>query len=186
MEIYFITGNNNKFKKIANYIHGLKKMVVEGLPEIQSLDINEVIEKKLFAAVEHYSGDDAKFMVEDTGLYLKALNNFPGPLIKFLLERIGNEGIYNLCSKIGNFEAYAITVFGLIESSTKTIEYFKGTVNGTISKPAGKYGFGWDQIFIPERTEKTFAQMETIEEKNSYSMRVKALRKLLKQFESNK
>ena len=135
MKLYFITGNKGKFKEVAGYIPNLENLEIEDLPEIQSLDINEVIEKKLMAAAKSFNGNHAHIIVEDTGLYLEALNDFPGPLIKFLLKSIGNEGIYNLCDKIGNYKAYATSVFGLIDSSTESIEYFPGKVNGTIVKP---------------------------------------------------
>jgi len=39
----------------------------------------------------------------------------------------------------------------------------------------GTHGFGYDPIFIPEGSEKTFAEM-TIEEKNALSHRGKALK----------
>jgi non-canonical purine NTP pyrophosphatase (RdgB/HAM1 family) len=183
---FFITGNKNKFKEIANYIPGLKQLEIEDLPEIQSLEINEVIEKKLLVAANNYSGTSAKIIVEDTGLYLKALNNFPGPLIKFLLKSISNDGIYDLCNKLGNYNAYATSVFGLIETSSKNIEYFEGTIDGTLAKPKGEYGFGWDAIFKPLNSDKTFAEMQTIEEKNLFSMRYIATVKLKEYLLNNK
>jgi XTP/dITP diphosphohydrolase len=47
----------------------------------------------------------------------------------------------------------------------------------------GKSGFGFDPIFQPEGSVKTFAEM-TIEEKNSYSHRAAAMRKFAKWYKS--
>jgi inosine/xanthosine triphosphate pyrophosphatase family protein len=44
--------------------------------------------------------------------------------------------------------------------------------------PAGTGGFGWDAIFIPKGTKKTFAEMSP-EEKDAYSMRRQALEKMV-------
>lgn len=177
---YFITGNKNKFKEIAEYMPGLLMSDVHDIPEIQSLDINEIIRFKLNAAREKINDTNCFIIVEDTGLYLNALNGFPGPLIKYLLKSVGNDGIFNICEKLNNYKAEATTSFGLYDSNTDDISFFSATIDGLITSPRGKYGFGWDQIFIPEGSDKTFAEMESIEEKNIFSMRFKALEKLLK------
>ena len=43
--------------------------------------------------------------------------------------------------------------------------------------PRGKKGFGYDPVFIPKGSSCTFAEM-TINEKNGYSHRGKAVKKL--------
>jgi XTP/dITP diphosphohydrolase len=57
---------------------------------------------------------------------------------------------------------------------------FYGESKGEITKSErceqGKSGFGFDPIFQPEGSGKTFAEM-TILEKNSYSHRANAIRK---------
>ena len=57
---------------------------------------------------------------------------------------------------------------------------FEGEAEGKITneerKGNGKSGFGFDPIFQPAGNEKTFAEM-TVEEKNCFSHRAKAVRK---------
>ncbi len=56
-------------------------------------------------------------------------------------------------------------------------------IEGTVVSPRGTNGFGWDAIFQPERSSKTFAEM-TAAEKNQFSMRrlaVEGLRRHLEQ-----
>lgn len=179
MKTYFITGNTGKFKEIAEYIPNLIMLEIKNIPEIQSLDINEIIKFKLNESREVINDTNCFIIVEDTGLFLKALNGFPGPLIKFMLKSIGNDGIFNICDKLNNYKAEAITSFGFYDSRTNDISFYSETIEGLISYPKGNFGFGWDQIFIPDGSEKTFAEMETIQEKNNFSMRFKALKKLL-------
>jgi XTP/dITP diphosphohydrolase len=176
--IYFVTGNENKFREIAAAIPNLRMLKLPDVVEIQSLDIKEVIVAKLEAAVRRTHRDKC-LLVEDTGLYLSALNGFPGPLIKFLLSSIGNRGIYDICRRNGDLNARATTAFGFYCSRSNKITIRVASISGTISRPRGKLGFGWDAIFMPHGSDKTFAEMKTLAEKNGLSMRTRALRKLL-------
>lgn len=177
---YFVTGNNNKFNEIKLYIPELRQLKIDNLFEIQSLNLKDVIEAKLIAAKNSIDDNNYLLLVEDTGLYLKALNGFPGPLIKFFLKSIGNDGIFNICKKFNNYQAKAITSFGIYNSETHNISFYSASINGLIASPRGSKGFGWDRIFIPNGSEKTFAEMNDIIEKNKYSMRYKAIKKILK------
>ncbi len=179
MNIYFVTGNDGKFSEIKQYVPNIQKLDYNGLSEIQNLDINEIIKHKLQTASNYVNDEKAILIVEDTGLYLKALNGFPGPFIKFMLGSINKDGIYKICERFNEFNAYAITAFGVFNSGSKDIKYFRGKVNGIISESRGKNGFGWDSIFIPEGSDKTFGEMESIKEKNKYSMRYIALKELI-------
>lgn len=48
---------------------------------------------------------------------------------------------------------------------------------GHIVPPRGEHGFGWDRVFQPDGSEKTFAEMSEAE-KNVHSMRRVALEQL--------
>ena len=56
---------------------------------------------------------------------------------------------------------------------------FEGITKGKIIyERKGKNGFGYDSVFVPEGSNKTFAEME-LAEKNIYSHRRKATDKLI-------
>lgn len=117
------------------------------------------------------------------GLTFKAFKNLPGVYIKDFLENLGNEGLVKLIPKTKSRDAKAIAVLTYFDGRGKP-KLFKGEVKGTIAnKPKGSKGFGWDPIFIPQGSKKTFGQMD-MEEKNKYSMRRKALLKLRKWLEA--
>ena len=61
--------------------------------------------------------------------------------------------------------------------------HYKGICEGSIGfNELGENGFGYDPLFIPEKNEKTFAQM-THEEKNKISHRARALKVMGKKLE---
>jgi non-canonical purine NTP pyrophosphatase (RdgB/HAM1 family) len=174
-----VTGNSGKVREAVAVMPFLVQHRVSGLPEIQSLDLRQIIVQKLNAACVHV-GKKHILIVEDTGLYLNGLNGFPGPLVKFLLESIGSKGIFQLCRARSDFHARAVTMFGIYDPGFQDIHVVSAQVMGTISPPSGSGGFGWDNIFVPEGQVRTFAQMETTELKGRHSMRGRALRKLQK------
>ena len=72
----------------------------------------------------------------------------------------------------------AETELNSIEINNQNLVHFDGIVSGKISdKPLGSQGFHYDPIFIPNGTNKTFAQMSA-EEKNKISHRAIALKKM--------
>ena len=170
--IYFITGNKNKFTEAKAILHDVEQMDID-LPEIQEIDAKEIIRKKLLEALNYTKGE---FIVEDTSLRFYCLKGLPGPLIKWFLKTVGNNGLAEIAEKLGDDRAEAKTIIGYARNREK-IYFFEGAIKGKIVKPKGKSDFGWDPIFLPDGYEKTFAEMSH-EEKNKISMRRKALNKL--------
>jgi non-canonical purine NTP pyrophosphatase (RdgB/HAM1 family) len=179
MEIYFITGNKNKFEEAKSVIPELQQLDID-LPEIQEIDAKTIIKAKLAEAFRH---KQSEFIVEDTSLYLDCLNGLPGPLIKWFLKTIGNDGLARLANSSGNAKAEAKTMIGFAKS-IDDVHYFEGSLDGTIVSPRGDTSFGWDPIFQPEGSLKNFAEMSG-EEKNAISMRKIAFTKLKQFIEPN-
>ena len=159
---------------------GFGPVIEHTLAEIQELDANKVIKHKLNFALEHHKGS---FIVEDTSLYFSGLNGLPGPLIKWFVKTVGNDGLLKMVEAFGDFRVEARTIIGYA-SEKGEIKFFEGKVQGMIVSPRGKNGFGWDPIFQPDGQEKTFAEM-SVEEKSRLSMRRLALTKLRKFLDSN-
>jgi non-canonical purine NTP pyrophosphatase (RdgB/HAM1 family) len=170
--LYFITGNKNKFEEVRAILPDVEQLDIN-LPEVQEIDAHAIIKAKLLAALPHAKGE---FIVEDTSLYLDALNGLPGPLIKWFLKTIGNDGLFNLVEKLGNKKAIAKTIIGYAKNENE-IHFFEGAVSGKIVQPQSVSGFGWDPIFLPDAHQKTFAEMSK-DEKNQISMRRMAVNKL--------
>lgn len=171
-DIVVVTSNNNKLAEINEILGTDHKVSTLDIPEIQSLNIDEVITFKAKAAFEKIK---KPVLVEDVSFEIKALNGLPGPFVKYFLETIGTEGIVEMVrSRKSNTTAIA----ALAIYDGHELKIFKGKVEGTLAKKdKGESGFGFDKIFIPNGYKKTFAQMKP-EEKNRISHRAKALKKL--------
>lgn len=172
MRIIFVTGNKGKFEEAKLVIPDLEQQDID-LVEIQSIDSKGIISHKLEEAKKVLQGN---LVVEDNSLFLDCLGGLPGPLIKWFLKTIGNDGLFKIAESFGNMAAKASVVIGLGKEDGST-EYFEGSIDGEIVKARGENGFGWDPIFQPKGWSKTFGEM-TIEEKNEISMRKIAFQKL--------
>jgi non-canonical purine NTP pyrophosphatase (RdgB/HAM1 family) len=171
-EIYFITGNREKYQEARLIIPHLKNIVID-LPEIQELDPQIIIKEKLIRAKEHL---ESSIVVEDVSLFFKCLGKLPGPLIKWFLNEMGPIRLFDLCARYGEFRAEAVLTLGYI-STLNNIYFFNNSIEGQIVQPRGKQGFGWDSIFKPKNHDKTFAEMNK-KEKNVISMRGFVFKKL--------
>ena len=119
---------------------------------------------------------------EDTGLEIEALNGEPGVKsaryagdarsFKDNIEKVLNK-LANTTNRKARFRA----VISLIVEGRET--QFEGICNGKIiDNPIGTEGFGYDPIFIPDGSNRSFAEM-SIEEKNQFNHRTKAAAKLV-------
>ncbi len=174
-KIFFLTGNKHKFEEVEPLVYdfGFK---IEMLPghklEIQSDSLVRIAE---YAALNAYMKLEKPILVEDAGLFVEALNGFPGPYSSYVYSKLGFEGILRLLEGVedrgARFESVSVIVY------KPCIITATGKVYGTITeKPYGNRGFGFDPIFKPKNSEKTFAEMD-IHEKNKYSHRARSVRK---------
>ena len=87
-----------------------------------------------------------------------------------------NELLLRNLEGVGNRRARFRTVISLILDGEEHL--FEGIVEGHIAQCAsGSEGFGYDPLFIPEGSAKTYAEMDPAE-KNALSHRGRAVRKL--------
>lgn len=164
-EINKILGTNHKVSKIE-------------IPEIQSLDLDEVITQKAKAA---YQILKKPVLVEDISFEINALKGLPGTFIKFFLKTLGTEKTVALVrgTKTNTKVTASVAIY-----DGKKLKIFKGTVLGTLSKKdKGANGFGFDKVFIPNGHTMTYAQMPTTL-KNKISHRAKALKKVKAYFKT--
>ena len=186
MKILFITGNRNKVNEANDILSKLgyrvEQFLLDGQTpnfiEPQSSSIAEVSEFKIQQALELISGtklENHALLVEDSGLFIESLNDFPGVYSSYVSETIGNQGIIDLLANKSNrnaqFRAYSILY--------KDGKYYHGLgiCSGRISfQIKGLNGFGFDPIFIPKSGDgRTFAEMNE-EEKESKSHRGESLK----------
>jgi XTP/dITP diphosphohydrolase len=119
---------------------------------------------------------------EDTGLEVDALHGEPGvKSARYAGEaRSFDDNIEKLLNKLSAKDdrtARFRTVISLIMGDREY--FFEGVCPGRIiHERKGEHGFGYDPVFIPDGGKNTFAEM-TMEEKNKFSHRKKAMEKLI-------
>lgn len=173
--LYFITGNRNKFKEFE-YILGegnVEQLDID-LPEIQEIDPYKIIRHKLDEALKHH---EWPIIIEDTSLYLDCLGGkLPWPLIKWFLQELKNDGIYELTKKYNNFKAKVTVLIGYAKNKDE-IYFFEGSAEGKIVEQQIESDFGRDPIFHPDGYDMSYGAMPR-ELKNKISMRSKAINNL--------
>ncbi len=119
---------------------------------------------------------------EDTGLEVDALHGEPGVKSARYAgeEKNFQANIDKLLLKLGDHPERTARFRTVVSLIWEEKEYqFEGTCEGHItSTQKGTGGFGYDPIFIPKGSSKTFAEM-SMEEKNQYSHRKKAIVQLI-------
>ena len=170
-KLTFITGNPVKANAIRKYLDFPIEHRQLEIPEIQSLDLREIV---TFKAKEAYKYIKGPVLVEDTSLSFLALGRLPGTFIKWF-EEMGNEKLCRLLDPYPDRSGIYEITLGLYDGTDMVL--FTETAHGKIAqKPKGN-GFGWNSIFMYDGSEKTLAELNT-EEKESLSTRRKAIKKV--------
>jgi XTP/dITP diphosphohydrolase len=183
--LIFATNNPHKVDEIRKVLGGIFDVITLkeaginiDIPEPHStLEENATEKSKTIFAL---TGKDC--FSEDTGLEVDILNREPGvKSARYAGEnRSDADNIQKLLSNLineNNRRAQFRTVISLIREGKE--HQFEGICEGKItSKERGEKGFGYDPVFVPDGSEKTFAEM-SMEEKNKYSHRKKATEKLI-------
>lgn len=162
-----VTGNPDKAIEAERILGYRPEIEPLDLPEVQSLDLEEVLVAKARAAWQSLA--DARrltpVVVEETGLELSAMNGFPGPLVKWMLESLGAEGLARAGLALGDPGVAAVCALAYLDypdgpDGEELLLLGGGRTDGTLTlPPRGEHGFGWDPVFVPEGETLTYAEL---------------------------
>lgn len=187
MELLFATGNKDKLKEVKEMLSNdsIKMPIDIGISNFDVVEDGNTLEENSYKkASALYQLTGRAVFADDTGLFVKALDNRPGVHShryasanatyednrKKLLDELSNKD---------DRSAYFETVISYINLNGEVFR-FTGRLDGYISEiEKGSGEFGYDKIFIPENSQKSLAEM-TIEEKNQISHRARAMAKFKK------
>lgn len=179
------TRNTDKVVEIREILRGLDVRLVSldayaEVPEVE--ETGETLEANaILKAREVARATGASALADDTGLEVAALDGAPGV---YSARYAGPDATY-----ADNCAALLRALAGVPEprrACFRTVvalatpggdaETVEGVCAGVIaSVPRGSLGFGYDPLFVPEGSSRTFAEM-TLEEKNTLSHRGRAFR----------
>jgi XTP/dITP diphosphohydrolase len=185
MKLVFATNNAHKLEEIRRLIGNHIELLslddigcYEEIPEDQPTLEGNAMQKALYV----FDRYQLSCFADDTGLEIDSLGGEPG-VFSARYAGPGKDSVANMqkvlakMSKINHRNARFRTVISLIINGTAT--FFEGVVEGVILyEHRGGNGFGYDPIFKPDESERSFAEM-TLNEKNRISHRARAVGKLV-------
>ena len=186
-QLFFFSNNRNKIIEIKKIF---KKSETKILSSID-LDINNEPEENGQTFEENakiksdfgFNKTGIPCFADDSGICIESLNWKPGVLSKRFLNNFKSnqacfESVIKSTKKNNKQNAYFKTSISLTFKENQNV-IFNGKIDGKISEQVkGRFGFGYDPIFIPNNYNKTLAELST-KEKNEISHRSIAVTKLI-------
>ncbi len=186
-QLLFFSNNKNKiieikkiFKKFNLELLSLNDLNISNEPE----EIGETFEENAKIKSDYgFNKTGIPCFADDSGICIESLNWKPGILSKRFLNNFKSkeacfESIIKSTEKKSKQNAYFKTSISLTIKNNQNV-IFNGKIDGKISeKVRGRFGFGYDPIFIPKNYIKTLAELST-KEKNEISHRSIAVTKLI-------
>ncbi len=186
-ELLFFSNNNNKIieiKRIFNKFNltllSLNDLSISDEPEENGKTFEENAKIK---SDYGFNITGIPCFADDSGICIESLNWKPGVHSKRFLNSFKSSedcfrGIIQSTKKKGKQNAYFKTSISLTIKNDQNI-LFNGKIDGKISDQIkGKFGFGYDPIFIPTNYTRTLAELST-KKKNEISHRSIAVKKLI-------
>lgn len=167
-QVWLVTSNHGKFREVREIGRSLGVQVVQARAPIREIrgSLQEIAGNKAHQAHAYLK---QPVVVDDAGVFIRALGGFPGPFASFVFSKIGNPGILKLMEGVedrhAEFKGCAVYFDGEKEVLAQ------GKCEGSIleaPRGRGKDGFGYDPIFVPAGHHKTFAEDHTTKMQVSY------------------
>ena len=166
------TTNPGKLREAREWLGVPLEGVALELEELQTSDPGWLVDHKTGQA---HALLGRPVLVEDTALVFHAWGDLPGTFVKFFLQSLGCAGMVKALEPFADHTATAICTLGYHDG--ERIHRFEGRMQGAIVAPRGGHGFGWDPIFQPLGSARTYGEMPP-DEKRTHSMRARALEAL--------
>ena len=190
MQFVLASANKDKAKEIAAILDGFDLVPrPDGVPDVEETEDTLEGNARL-KAVALMEATGLPAIADDTGLEVDALDGAPGV---YSARYSGEHATYadnvnklhaamvGAATRTARFRTVALAAF---PDGTEVVAH--GVVEGVIAdEPRGTDGFGYDPLFIPEGSDKTFAEM-TREEKHAISHRGRAFRALATSLEDRR
>ncbi|MHA1974974.1 MAG: non-canonical purine NTP pyrophosphatase [Candidatus Hodarchaeales archaeon] len=180
----FVSTNIRKYEEIREIFRELWEIRVSyrnfELLEIQSDNLEEIAEFSLRSCPLFQK--KISYFVEDSGIFIKHLNGFPGPYSSYIFKTLGLDGILTLLNNVKDREAYFQSSIALYFD--RRILTFSAKVFGSISNEKQGKGWGYDPIFIPEKSRgRTYSELGL--RKNYLSHRFLVVKKMIEHLKVN-
>jgi inosine triphosphate pyrophosphatase len=152
--ILFATSNPLKLAEAKALLPNVEGYECD-LPEVQAIDVRDVIVAKLDILVEL----DVPVLVEDTGLCVPSLGGLPGALVKWFISGFGPERTAEMLIWAAGADELPAAAVSVVGAAVAGRTFFAvGETRGRLVPPRGS-ALGWNNIFQPEGSDLTFGEM---------------------------
>jgi len=184
MELYFVTKNKYKFEEVKRIAEEFG-ITLHQLPEDKLEDKEKTIEEVAYQNAERFAKEtEYPIAVDDTGIFFKAYNNFPGANAKLVYNMIGYEGILKLMEGKPRDAEFA-TAVAYCEPKKKPLVFegkMKVILTGSVHCKNRDVNI-YERIFTTKEGRRICDM--SVEEKNAISHRGEAFRKLFRYLKGN-
>ena len=162
MHINFVTHNMGKLKEA--------RLILE--PSVRVTHINLEYDEVQHEDPVHVAKKSAEMValllnkpivVDDSGLFITALNGFPGTFSSTIYKQIGLKGLLKLMEGEKNKECFYRTAVAYCEPGKKAVAFLGEERAALSTEIRGAHGFGHDPIIIPEGEVRTYGEIEGCE-----------------------
>ena len=154
-KITYVTGNKAKIDSAKSVLEPLGYEIDNIKMETPEIQADDVVEVSKYSAKWAANKLGIPVLKNDSGLFVEALNGFPGVYSHYADDTIGEDGLLKLMEGLDNRNAYFKESLAYCEPGKEPV-VFEGITKGRIdTKKSGTYGWSWDFIFIPEGEDKT-------------------------------
>src|SRR4030042_4976562 len=124
--VFFATNNIHKFNQARSIL--VKLDVAVGMLRVKAAEIqsDSLIEIAQISAQEAFKRCHMPVIVEDAGLFIDALNGFPGPYAAYTYKTIGNKGLLKLMENVEDRKAKFQSVIAYCDSYSGVPVCFEG------------------------------------------------------------
>ena len=179
-------GKLREYRELANDV-GVELDEMPNFREIQAFDESAptFAENAAGKAIHYSRFTTATILADDSGLVVPALNGAPGVRsARYAGPNASDEDrirklLGEMAGKTADQRRAKFICVTAIARQGRVLTIASDFAQGLLTeKPRGKDGFGYDPIFLFQELDRTYAEL-TRKEKNVYSHRGKAFRKML-------
>jgi len=172
-ELLFVTTNNGKVASLQRYMddNGIS-ITVKACPlKLEEIQADTALEVARHKALQAFAKLGKPLVVDDSEFRIVSLNGFPGPYQKFMVQKLGPEGVVRLMTGNADRRAYFLSNLVFVDDDASVHEFSDDPFNVTIideyddSVPDYDWG-ALGKICIMEGTDKVLS-LVTPEERSA-------------------
>ena len=152
--VSYVTSNEYKFQVAQEALKDTDIKIVQNpldTPEIQSNDVSEIASFSARWAADHLQ---TPCLVSDVGYFIKSLNGFPGPFIKWTNKWLTSADYLRLLQNSTDRSVEIRECLAFCRPNGEAVCFINSYI-GTLATKAGPKGYSpIDEIFIPNGFDK--------------------------------